>query len=278
MPKQTQQERFSEKVFPYMLSNRCPDLFSFNDCKFKIQKSKEGTGRIVTWRSGIVNAYTLEASFSGTLLNDRERTHLNLNDLENMGKQVCLTLLDLKNEQKFASALNKVQDFTKKQIIEKVIKNSKKKIDNATFDKLLTSIDVDDINNSDYESDTSGSDSSNDDRLPAGLDQTNSTLLQKSRKEKFDQQNELDSKSKRSIAFERISSMIKNETNQVRKRSKIPYQPSNTNVGSEKKVLLTYGKLPSTRRELRMSKIERVTSVNSAMKFNRDTDSTGWFV
>ena len=34
--------------------------FCFESCKFKIQKSKEGTGRIVMWNMGIMNSYTLE--------------------------------------------------------------------------------------------------------------------------------------------------------------------------------------------------------------------------
>ena len=36
--------------------------FSFESCKFKIQKSKEGTGRVVMWNMGILNSYTMEVS------------------------------------------------------------------------------------------------------------------------------------------------------------------------------------------------------------------------
>lgn len=36
--------------------------FKFESCKFKVQKSKEGTGRIVMWNMGIMNSYTMEVS------------------------------------------------------------------------------------------------------------------------------------------------------------------------------------------------------------------------
>lgn len=42
--------------------------FSFRSCKFRVQKSKEGTGRIVMWRLGIKNSYTMETTFGGSTL------------------------------------------------------------------------------------------------------------------------------------------------------------------------------------------------------------------
>ncbi|NXS63731.1 CBPC3 carboxypeptidase, partial [Brachypteracias leptosomus] len=50
------------RVFPLLLSKSCPDMFSFPDCSFRVQKSKKGTGRVVMWKMGINNSYTLEAS------------------------------------------------------------------------------------------------------------------------------------------------------------------------------------------------------------------------
>jgi hypothetical protein len=53
--------RLHERVFPMMLHKNAPSKFSFSDCSFKVQKSKEGTGRIVMWREmGIMNSYTME--------------------------------------------------------------------------------------------------------------------------------------------------------------------------------------------------------------------------
>lgn len=52
-----------------------PIQFSFESCKFKVQRSKEGTGRIVVWMLGITNSYTMEASFGGSTLGSRAMTH-----------------------------------------------------------------------------------------------------------------------------------------------------------------------------------------------------------
>lgn len=45
-----------------------PIQFSFSGCKFKVQRNKEGTGRVVMWKMGIQNSYTLEATFCGSTL------------------------------------------------------------------------------------------------------------------------------------------------------------------------------------------------------------------
>jgi len=44
--------------------------FSFPDCRFRVRKSKEGTGRVVMWKMGISNSYTLEASICGSKLGE----------------------------------------------------------------------------------------------------------------------------------------------------------------------------------------------------------------
>lgn len=69
--------------------------FSFEDCKFKIQKNKEGAGRVVMWMMGICNSYTMEASFCGTIMSGaRSETHFSTQDFELMGRSFCQTLLD----------------------------------------------------------------------------------------------------------------------------------------------------------------------------------------
>ncbi|NWW50479.1 CBPC2 carboxypeptidase, partial [Pedionomus torquatus] len=60
--------RLLQRVFPLMLSKNAPDKFSFPSCKFKVQKSKAGTGRVVMWRMGISNSYTMEVAFGGSTL------------------------------------------------------------------------------------------------------------------------------------------------------------------------------------------------------------------
>jgi hypothetical protein len=53
------------KMIPILMSSKLP-FFSFKDCLFKMEKSKETTARIVVYRElGINNSYTLEASFYG---------------------------------------------------------------------------------------------------------------------------------------------------------------------------------------------------------------------
>ena len=47
----------------YELSFFSVEQFSFESCKFKIQKGKEGTGRIVMWHMGVMNSYTMEVSY-----------------------------------------------------------------------------------------------------------------------------------------------------------------------------------------------------------------------
>ncbi|KAJ0069335.1 hypothetical protein NL108_004198, partial [Boleophthalmus pectinirostris] len=84
----------NERVFPLMMSKNASNKFSFKSCKFRVQKSKEGTGRIVMWRLGIRNSYTLEATFGGSTLGDRRGTHFSTRDLKTLGFNFCDTLLD----------------------------------------------------------------------------------------------------------------------------------------------------------------------------------------
>lgn len=62
----TSATRLAERVFPFLVSKAAPDAFSFADCNFRVQKSKESTARVVGWRElGLLNSLTLEASFAG---------------------------------------------------------------------------------------------------------------------------------------------------------------------------------------------------------------------
>ncbi|NXC65012.1 CBPC2 carboxypeptidase, partial [Aleadryas rufinucha] len=85
--------RLSQRVFPLMLSKNAPDKFSFASCKFQVQKSKEGTGRVSMWRLGVSHSYTLEVALSGSTLGGRS-SHFSVEDLESLGRLLCDTLLD----------------------------------------------------------------------------------------------------------------------------------------------------------------------------------------
>uniref|UniRef100_A0A1B0CST1 Peptidase M14 domain-containing protein n=2 Tax=Lutzomyia longipalpis TaxID=7200 RepID=A0A1B0CST1_LUTLO len=96
--KRQPEKKLSEQVFPLMLHKNVADKFSFESCKFKIQKNKEGTGRIVVWMLGVTNSYTIEASFGGTTLGSRSGTHFNTMDYEQLGRAFCETLMDYYDE------------------------------------------------------------------------------------------------------------------------------------------------------------------------------------
>ncbi|XP_006896824.1 PREDICTED: cytosolic carboxypeptidase 2 [Elephantulus edwardii] len=151
-----------ERVFPLMLSKNAPDKFSFRSCNFKIQKCKEGTGRVVMWRMGILNSYTMESTFGGSTLGNKRDTHFTVEDLKSLGYQVCDTLLDFcdPDQSKFTQCLAELRELLQQEI-------------NKKFNELGQDMDLEgrwsDISLSDIESSTSGSDSSLSDGLPLHL-------------------------------------------------------------------------------------------------------------
>ena len=51
------------RLFPFMVHQRCPDLFSYSSSSFVVQRSKAGTARVVCWQDlGIANrcAHTIQ--------------------------------------------------------------------------------------------------------------------------------------------------------------------------------------------------------------------------
>nr|XP_060462645.1 cytosolic carboxypeptidase 2 isoform X7 [Panthera onca] len=151
-----------ERVFPLMLSKNAPDKFSFHSCNFKVQKCKEGTGRVVMWRMGILNSYTMESTFGGSTLGNKRDTHFTTEDLKSLGYHVCDTLLDFcdPDRTKFMQCLTELKELLQQEIHKK-------------FNELGQDMDLEgswsDICLSDIESSTSGSDSSLSDGLPVHL-------------------------------------------------------------------------------------------------------------
>ncbi|KAM9311507.1 cytosolic carboxypeptidase 3 [Gastrophryne carolinensis] len=144
-----------ERLFPFMLSKHSPDKFSFSGCKFKVQRSKEGTGRVVMWKMGIQNSYTLEATFCGSTLGDRHGTHFSTKDLESLGHHFCSVLLDYCNpdQTKYYTYLREMEDTVKQRVNHHLSEDSKSFVD------VL----------SDLDSSTGGSDSSDSNGPPAHL-------------------------------------------------------------------------------------------------------------
>ncbi|XP_070534073.1 uncharacterized protein [Ptychodera flava] len=86
-----------ERLFPWILSVKAPDKFSFRGCKFQVKKCKESTGRVVMWRQmGIMNSFTMEATFCGSknLVSTDPPRHFTTKDFEAMGKHFCEVVLE----------------------------------------------------------------------------------------------------------------------------------------------------------------------------------------
>ncbi|KAM8939176.1 cytosolic carboxypeptidase 2 [Pelodytes ibericus] len=154
--------KLHERVFPLMLSKNAPDKFFFKGCKFKVQKSKEGTGRIVMWRKGIRNSYTMESTFGGSTLGSKKGIHFTTADLKSMGHHFCDTLLDYcdPDNTKFKLCLSELRGLVEEEIKEK-LKQLGREMDSG--------VNLSDISLSDIESSTGGSNSSESDGLPAHL-------------------------------------------------------------------------------------------------------------
>nr|XP_042131547.1 cytosolic carboxypeptidase 2 isoform X8 [Peromyscus maniculatus bairdii] len=170
-----------ERVFPLMLSKNAPDKFSFDSCNFKVQKCKEGTGRVVMWRMGVINSYTIESTFGGSTLGSKRDTHFTVEDLKSLGYHVCDTILDFcdPDQTKYTQCLQELKELLQQEIHKK-------------FSNFGQDVDLEaswsDIPLSDIESSTSGSDSSLSDGLPAHLlniaNELNQKMLLKKTKKK----------------------------------------------------------------------------------------------
>ncbi len=85
---------FKSKVFPKLLDDKT-QMFRFYSCKFRIEKSKVKTARVVLFREfGIMNCFTLEASFHGFIDKDRSTSELTTESLQEMGCILGNTMYD----------------------------------------------------------------------------------------------------------------------------------------------------------------------------------------
>ncbi|XP_035828851.1 cytosolic carboxypeptidase 2 [Aplysia californica] len=153
-------KRFHERIFPSMLNKNSPDKFCFKSCKFKVQKSKEGTGRVVMWNMGVHNSYTLEATFCGSSMGKKKGLHFSQKDFEMMGYHFCDTLLDYcdPDNTKYAKILVDLEDRHKMEVMTKIAQRGLQPDSGAEVTDL-----------SDTESSDGGSDSSISDGPPVHL-------------------------------------------------------------------------------------------------------------
>ncbi|XP_071074114.1 cytosolic carboxypeptidase 2 isoform X5 [Dasypus novemcinctus] len=189
-----------ERVFPLMLSKNAPDKFAFHSCNFKVQKCKEGTGRVVMWRMGILNSYTMESTFGGSTLGSKRDTHFTTEDLKSLGYHVCDTLLDFcdPDQTKFTQCLAELKELLQQEIHKK-------------FNALGQDMDLEgswnDISLSDIESSTSGSDSSFSDGLPVHLLSIADELDQKKKIYKKKKKKPLQTRKQRNEQYQKNNSM-----------------------------------------------------------------------
>ena len=88
-------ERYlKSKILPKMIDGQT-QMFRFFSCKFRVEKSKVKTARVVLNKEfGIMNCFTLEASFHGFIDEDRSTTEFTTESLEKMGATLATTMND----------------------------------------------------------------------------------------------------------------------------------------------------------------------------------------
>lgn len=105
--------RYRERIFPYMLEKQA-EVFSYVDCAFSTQKSKEGTGRVVGWKElGIMNSFTLEASFCGSDFGKYADLHFNTSILQEIGHHFCETITEYMqvDNRKIKTMVSEIEDL-----------------------------------------------------------------------------------------------------------------------------------------------------------------------
>lgn len=78
------------RLFPRLLAKLNP-IFDINSCKFKVERSKYGTGRVVVWKTfEVTNSFTLENSFHGYDYGN-EFKEFHPDDLIKLGRDIVMT-------------------------------------------------------------------------------------------------------------------------------------------------------------------------------------------
>jgi len=111
------------KMIPVLLAHK-NRILNFNDCKFRMEKSKESTARIVIYKQlGILCSYTLEASFLGpshqSALENRkpepeetpQNVHMQKHHYMSVGRDLCKLLVCFVNPRIFRNRLQFVISF-----------------------------------------------------------------------------------------------------------------------------------------------------------------------
>ena len=79
------------RLFPRILASM-NKVFDLNSCKFKVEKGKLGTGRVVVWKDyEVTNSFTLENSFHGYDQGDDFR-YFDVKDFMQLGHDIINSL------------------------------------------------------------------------------------------------------------------------------------------------------------------------------------------
>ncbi len=81
------------RLLPRILARKTP-LFSYHDCKFRVESDKQRTARVVVWKEfAVTNSFTLESSFFGYARGD-EITPYRIEDYHALGEALLCSLLE----------------------------------------------------------------------------------------------------------------------------------------------------------------------------------------
>ncbi|CAG9333763.1 unnamed protein product [Blepharisma stoltei] len=136
-------------------------FFSYNDSRFKMEKSKESTARIVVFRQfKIINSYTIEASFYGPetlepFEDDRISCHMEPFHYESLGVELAKVCLNFVSIKIFVKNLVYISTFLKEIETQKsdFSKHIVTKFFNPEAKQAPSSIEYPTIEDSDFQSD-----------------------------------------------------------------------------------------------------------------------------
>ena len=103
------------RLIPYLLSRYNP-YFSYESSHFRIERSKQSTARIVSFKEfKILSSYTLEASFFGCdkLAEIKKDHHLDELELESIGRDLCKQLTVFLSQKEINLKLQDLSEFLK---------------------------------------------------------------------------------------------------------------------------------------------------------------------
>lgn len=106
------QHILKERILPLILHKSC-DAFSFDHCSFEVQSDKDGCARIALRQAyDILNSYTLECSYAGTMRGKYKGNHFTIQHLKRLGHEFARGLFVMTAEKKeVEGAIKELRDM-----------------------------------------------------------------------------------------------------------------------------------------------------------------------